>query len=209
MKLTYPKMHKFILVSIAATLIPSSFIFLNRDAKKMLASVKAQFSEAREPDSTETATLFSKQPLDVELLKRELKGTRPDQMVRLLGELHNTKVPENQRMAAELALEGGIRYRYPGLMFQSVRFYMASPIRDFAKALQILEHPFLSKGPLRDFYRGLIWQDPANPARDVARARSYLESSSDAGLAAAGKALVRLDDQSRDQGNLQKLTKPQ
>lgn len=183
--------RQLIHISIVITTVISAYYIFYEKSRRAANSNSAGTELDRETASI--VELISKSPQDVSFLDKLLKGKSPREIVRIAAALHKSKVESNQRVAASISLMSGLRYRYPSLVFQSVRFHMASPIRDYGKALEILDNQLLSKNALTDYYRGLIWQDPANPSQDLEKARIYFESARDAGVKAAERMLVKLE----------------
>lgn len=199
------KLRKLIFLSILLTLPISVFYALNYTARLDLQSVKnIQFGKTENKFSEEILDELSFRISDEEYIGEFIEQKSIEEIAKYAELLFISKVESKQKAAASLSRRAGIKYRSPPLLYRAARYSMAAPIRDYGKALEILNIEYVAGDGLADYFRGLIWQDAANPDRDLEKARTFFEKARDAGIPAAQKMLLNLDARAKGSSSLRK-----
>jgi hypothetical protein len=199
------KLQKITLICILATLPISIFYALNYDARLYLSSLKIpekyhSSSEIRDSFIFE----LSINCLDEICLHEFIKGKNLEEIAKISDRFFNMETISRKKQAAAISYFAGNKYRNPPLLYRASRYYLASSVKEFERALEVLNNRYIHDHGLSDYYRGLVWNSQANPGRDPEKALKLFNKARDAGIPAAGKILLNLKAQVEGEGSSRK-----
>jgi hypothetical protein len=194
-------MRKFVFISVMLTLPAAIYFSINFHSRAELISWKNKKIGISNIESKDVVLKELYLNIKDTQYLEDLIGRKSIEEISKFSEiLFTSKVPERQNAAALISYIAGVKYRNPPLLYRAARYYMAAPIRDYGKALDILNIEYVAGEGFSDYYRGLIWQDVANPDQDLKKARVFFEKARDAGIRAAERMLINLDERSKAAG---------